>query len=71
MQARSEKRYDDILDTAANLFMDKGFNSTTTNEIARQAGFSIEGILGSILAFHAKYAAFRGVILEEDRRGGR
>ena len=40
-QARSQKRYDDILDIASNLFLEKGFNSTTTNEIARRAGISI------------------------------
>jgi len=40
-QARSRDRYDAILDAAANLFSNKGFERTTTNEIAARAGVSI------------------------------
>jgi AcrR family transcriptional regulator len=40
-QSRSQKRFDSILDTAANLFLEKGFSSATTNEIARRADMSI------------------------------
>jgi AcrR family transcriptional regulator len=40
-QARSQERYDKILQTASNLFKDKGFDGTTTNEIARWADISI------------------------------
>lgn len=40
-QARSRKRYDQILDVATNLFAEKGFERTTTNEIAARAGMSI------------------------------
>ena len=40
-QERSQERYAKILDTAANLFLDKGFDGTTTNEIARRAEISI------------------------------
>jgi len=40
-QARSQKRYDDILETAANLLIEKGFESATTNEIAERAEISV------------------------------
>ena len=40
-QARSHERYDRILGEAANLFVEKGFDGTTTNEIARDADVSI------------------------------
>ncbi|UCG51678.1 MAG: TetR/AcrR family transcriptional regulator [Candidatus Latescibacterota bacterium] len=40
-QARSRERYKKILDTAANLFFEKGFDGATTNEIAHRAGISI------------------------------
>jgi AcrR family transcriptional regulator len=40
-QARSQERFDQVLDTAANLFSERGFEATTTNEIARRAGMSV------------------------------
>jgi AcrR family transcriptional regulator len=43
-QARSQKRYEEILDAAANLFLKKGFDGTTTNEIASWADISIGSV---------------------------
>ena len=43
-QARSQERFDQILDVAAKLFSEKGFDATTTNEIARRAGVSIGSV---------------------------
>jgi len=43
-QERSRKKYEEILDTAANLFLEKGFEGTTTNEIAARAGISIGSV---------------------------
>ena len=43
-QARSQERFDKILDTAANLFAKKGFEATTTNEIAKEAAISIGSV---------------------------
>ena len=40
-QERSRKRFDGILDAAANVFSRKGFDSATTNEIADRAEMSI------------------------------
>ena len=40
-QNRSQKRFDRIVETAANLFLERGFDGTTTNEIASQAEISI------------------------------
>lgn len=40
-QERSRKRYDHLLDVATKLFSEKGFERTTTNEIAARAGMSI------------------------------
>jgi AcrR family transcriptional regulator len=40
-QARSRDRYDAILNAATNLFSEKGFERTTTNEIASRAEVSI------------------------------
>ena len=40
-QKRSRERYEKILDTAAKLFQEKGFDGTTTNEIAKRADMSI------------------------------
>lgn len=40
-QDRSRRRYDQILDVATRLFSEKGFERTTTNEIAARAKISI------------------------------
>lgn len=40
-QSRSQERFDKIIEVAANLFLERGFDGTTTNEIARQADISI------------------------------
>jgi AcrR family transcriptional regulator len=40
-QARSQQRVDLILDTAADLFVEVGYESATTNSIAERAGISI------------------------------
>jgi AcrR family transcriptional regulator len=40
-QARSQRRVDLILDTAADLFAEIGYESATTNSIAERAGISI------------------------------
>ena len=40
-QARSQDRFDKIIEIAANLFLEQGFDGTTTNEIARRADISI------------------------------
>jgi AcrR family transcriptional regulator len=40
-QARSQERYNKILEMASNLFLQKGFDGTTTNEIADEAEVSI------------------------------
>ena len=36
-----QKRRDQMINGAVNLFIEKGFHRTTTREIARAAGFSI------------------------------
>jgi len=43
-QARGLQRYERILDAAANLFSENGFEVTTTNEIAARAGTSIGSV---------------------------
>lgn len=40
-QDRSRRRYDEILDVAAIVFSENGFERATTNEIASRAGMSI------------------------------
>jgi len=40
-QARSRIRYDAVLDTAAKLFSEKGFEATTTNDIAEHSGMAV------------------------------
>ncbi len=47
VQARSKKRYQAIVDAAADLFGQHGFESTTMEQIAEQAGTSI----GSVYQF--------------------
>lgn len=40
-QTRSQERFDLIVDIASKLFLEKGFDGATTNEIARRADISI------------------------------
>jgi AcrR family transcriptional regulator len=40
-QERSRIRYDAVLDTASKLFSEKGFEATTTNDIAERAGMAV------------------------------
>lgn len=40
-QARARERYMKVLASASNLFIEKGYEATTTNEIASRAGISI------------------------------
>lgn len=63
-QPRSQERYDRILGEAANLFVQKGFDGTTTNEIARHADISIGSLYqyfdnkdGIVEALTARYVA--------------
>jgi AcrR family transcriptional regulator len=58
MQARSRKRYEAILDAAAAVFAESGFEAATTEAIAQRAGTSI----GSLYQFFPhKRALFVGV----------
>jgi AcrR family transcriptional regulator len=59
-QARSRKRYEAILDAAANLFSDKGFENTTTNEIAAQAGMAV----GSLYQYFRNKEAIVTALME-------
>jgi AcrR family transcriptional regulator len=57
-QARSRKRYEAILDAAASVFAESGFEAATTEAIAQRAGTSI----GSLYQFFPnKRALFAGV----------
>ncbi len=61
-QARSRERLDHLLDTAAALFATTGYEATTTNAIAEQAGVSV----GSLYRyFPDKQAVLRAL---EERR---
>jgi AcrR family transcriptional regulator len=40
-QPRSQERFDKIIETASKLFLERGFDGTTTNEIASRADVSI------------------------------
>ncbi len=58
-QVRSRKRYDAILDAAAQVFAERGFEEATTQEIAERAHTSI----GSLYRFFAnKPALFRAMV---------
>ncbi len=59
-QARSQERYEVILDRAAKLFLEKGFSATTTNEIARQADVSI----GSLYQYFGNKSAIVEALTE-------
>ena len=58
MQARSRERVDRILDAAAQLLIEEGYDAVKTNHIARLAGVSI----GSIYQFFPnRYAIFHAL----------
>jgi AcrR family transcriptional regulator len=56
-QARSRKRFDEILDAAAALFAESGYDSVTTDEIAARANTSVGGLYrffpDKLAIFHA------------------
>ncbi|MDP4092637.1 MAG: TetR/AcrR family transcriptional regulator [Bacillota bacterium] len=45
-----EKRIEDIIDAAVNVFVDKGYENTTMSEIAEQAGISKGGLYHHFLS---------------------
>ena len=58
-QARSRKRFDKILDAAAELFVEIGYDSVTTDEIAARANTSV----GSLYRFFPdKLAVFHALL---------
>jgi AcrR family transcriptional regulator len=58
MQARSRERVDRILDAAAQLLIEEGYDAVKTNHIAKRAGVSI----GSIYQFYPnRYAIFHAL----------
>ena len=59
-QARSQQRVDTILDTAAQLFEEVGYESATTNEIALRAGVPI----GSLYQFFTNKDAILNALVE-------
>ena len=63
-QARSQERYDKILEKAAKLFLDNGFDGTTTNEIARHADISIGSLYQYFDSKKAIVAALTGRYVE-------
>lgn len=64
-QARSKQMAEKILDTALRLFCDKGYYSTTTNEIAKEAHISI----GSLYAYYQdKDAIFLEILTQYHQR---
>lgn len=56
-QARSRERFNQILDAAAELFAEKGYESVTTDEIAARANTSVGGLYrffpDKLAVFHA------------------
>ncbi|BAY50689.1 TetR family transcriptional regulator protein (plasmid) [Scytonema sp. HK-05] len=56
-QARSRKRFNQILDAAAELFVEIGYDSVTTDEIAARANTSVGGLYrffpDKLAVFHA------------------
>lgn len=58
-QARSRDRFDRILDAAAELFADRGFDSVTADEIAAQADTSVGGLYRF---FPDKLAVFEALV---------
>jgi AcrR family transcriptional regulator len=60
LQDRSRRRVEQILDAAAEVFIDRGYDAATTEEIARLAGTSI----GSVYQFFPnKLAIFNAIAL--------
>jgi AcrR family transcriptional regulator len=60
LQDRSRRRVEQILDAAATVFLEKGYDAATTEEIARLAGTSI----GSVYQFFPnKLAIFNAIAL--------
>lgn len=67
-QARSQQRVDHLIDTAAALFAEKGYDAVTTNAIAERAGMSI----GSLYQFFPNKEALLDGLAEryvDDMRG--
>lgn len=67
-QARSQQRVDHLIDTAAALFAEKGYDAVTTNAIAERAGMSI----GSLYQFFPNKEAILDGLAEryvQDMRG--
>jgi len=60
LQERSRKRVERILDTAAEIFIEKGYDGATTEEIAERAGTSI----GSVYQFFPNKRAIFDAIAE-------
>lgn len=67
-QARSKERVDRILDAAAQLLSEEGYNAVKTNHIAKRAGVSIGSVYqffpNRFAIFHALAERYRGRITE-------
>jgi AcrR family transcriptional regulator len=67
-QARSKERVDRILDAAAQLLSEEGYNAVKTNHIAKRAGVSIGSVYqffpNRFAIFHALAERYRGRISE-------
>lgn len=67
-QARSKERVDRILDAAAQLLAEEGYNAVKTNHIAKRAGVSIGSVYqffpNRFAIFHALAERYRGRINE-------
>jgi AcrR family transcriptional regulator len=67
-QARSHKRFNQILDAAAELFVEIGYDSVTTDEIAVRANTSIGGLYrffpDKLAVFHALLDRFLNQLRE-------
>lgn len=60
VQARSREAVARMLDAAATLFVERGFDSTTTDAIAERAGVSV----GSVYRFYPNKAAIMRALLD-------